>query len=511
VANEPAPSDVAAETSVTTAVPENLAGRVAAGVGWNVFSQIVIQLTRVVVGVALARLLTPHEVGIAGMALVFSGLALIFTDLSLGAALVQRPQISEADRSTVFWSTFAIGAATTALCAGISPFVADFFGEPRVARLFAVLAITFTFSGIGVTQVSLLTRDFAYRTLQIRGMIAAVVGAAAAVAIAALGYGAWAIIWQTLLTTAVTTILVWQASSWRPHRIYSVESLRNVGGFGLKLFASRLLAYANLNADNLLVGRFLGAPALGVYSLAYNTMFAPMLRFGIPIQQAVVPGLSRLQHDRERLAAALLRSKRLAAAVLAPAFFGILVVAPDLVRVVFGSRWHAVTPVLELLCVAGVAHVLVTLHWSALQALGKAGALLRLNVLATFVIVGAFAFGLRWGTVGVAGLFAAAKWLLVVPDTWVTSRAVGMRTRDGLLAGGRSVAVSAAMAVATVGVRLLLVRAGVPAAPRLAITIAFGIVAYPVLTRLAMPSLLSEIVELVRRRRPISPPAPTAN
>ena len=482
----------------------NLTKDVIGGVGWSVLSQLIVQATRVVVGVVLARVLDPHDFGIAGMALVFSGLATVFTDLSLGAALVQRRELTERDRSTIFWATVFVGFATTAVCIALSPVVARFYGEPRVAALFAVLAFTFVFSGLGVTQMSLLTREMRYRSLQIRGTLAAVGGAVAAVVVALLGYGPWAIIAQSLVASALSTILVWQVSQWRPRRTFSTESLRDLGGFGMKLFGSRLLAYANLNADNLLVGRFLGAAQLGFYALAYNTMFAPMLRFAIPIQQTLAPALARLQDDPARLASAWLRTKRLSAAILAPAFLGMLVVAPDLVPVVFGDRWRPATHVLELLCVAGVAHSLVTLNWSVLQAAGKAGTLLRLNIFVSVVTVGAFALGLPFGIVGIAGFYALAKWLLVVPDTYVTCRAIGTGTVSALRFGGATLPLALAMAAVAFGVRLLLVAGEVPPAVRLVVVIVVSVASYPWLARLVMPELVEEVREILRRRRGVN-------
>lgn len=483
-------------------VPESrrgLGGKVLGGIGWNLVSQIVVQATRIVVGVVLARLLTPHDFGLAGMALVFSGLVTIFTDVSLGAALVQRPTITERDCSTVFWTTVAIGLGWTTAGVALSGVVAGFFNQPEVARLFAFLSISFTLSAVSVTQSALLTRQLAYRTLQLREMCAALAGAAAGIALAAAGAGAWAIVAQSVAAGAASVVLLWRVSSWRPRALYSLDSLRDVGGFGIKLFASRVLAYANLNADNMLVGRFLGAGALGVYSLSYNVMFTPMLRIGLPIQQVVFPAYARMQDDPARLRAAWLRSKRLSAALLAPAFLGVAVTAPDLVSVVFGAKWKSAVPVLQLLCCAGVAHSLITLNWSVLQARGKAGTLFGINVMVTSITLAAFALGLRWGIVGVAGLFALAKWLLVVPDTWLTCRAVSLRASEALRAGSSALPISLAAAALAYVARVLLVMAGVPASVRLALVIAVGGAAYAALAALAAPSLLADVKQLRRR------------
>jgi O-antigen/teichoic acid export membrane protein len=473
----------------------SLKGKVAGGIGWNLGAQVVVQASRLSVGIVLARLLSPSDFGLVGMAFVFVNLGSLFTDLSFGAALIQRQDITEEDRSTVFWTTVGVGVLCTGVGLAASGAVASFYGQERVGPLFAALSASFTLSALAATQTALLTREFAYRSLQLREIAAVLAGAVAGIAVAVAGYGAWAIVIQALAAGACSVVLLWSISPWRPRLVFSGASLRDVGGFGMKLFGSRLLAYANTNCDNLLVGRFLGAAALGSYSLAYNVMFTPMLRIGLPFQQVVFPAYARLQSDTPRLVAAWIQSKRLSAAVLAPSFLAILVVAPDLVPVAFGDKWHDVVPVLQLLCVAGVAHSLVTLNWSFLQARGEAGTLLRLNVLVTAVTVAAFAAGLHWGIVGVAAWFAASKWALVLPDTWMTCRSTPARTLQSLRASAVAAPVAAAAAALAYGLRAALVEAGVAAPWRLALVLLFGAAAYAGLVALLAPALVRELRE----------------
>jgi O-antigen/teichoic acid export membrane protein len=506
-------SDAAAptgsESSVAAPEPSNLAARTISGVSWNVAAQAIVQATRIAVGVVIARLLSRSDFGLAAMALVFSGFVSLFTDLSLGAALVQRPTITEEDRSTVFWTTAAFGVVCTLVCLAVAEPIARFYGQPEVRWLFSALSVTFAITGLTVAHTALLNREMRYRTLQIAVLAGTIFGAAISVTFAAVGFGPWAIIGDAVAAVSVSTVIVWFTTGWTPRFTFSRESLRDVGGFGLTLFGSRVLAYANLNADNLLVGRFLGARALGAYALGYNVMFTPMLRIGIPIQQVLTPAFSRLQEDRERLGAGWLRAKRLLAALLLPAFAGMAVIAPDLVPVVFGAKWHPAIPVLQLLSLAGVAHSLVTSNWSALQALGRAGTLLRLNLFVTAVIVGSFAAGLHWGIVGVAAGFAIAKWLLLVPDNWVTGRALGVRLRDALAAGSTALVPVAAMAGLAAAARYGLEQAGIPAAARLAIVIVIGAAAYAASARVLTPGLVEEFRAVLRRRR--SSPSPSSS
>ncbi len=479
----------------------DIGGAVVTGIKWKVLTQVVSEGSRIVVTLVLTRLLTPFDYGVAGMAIVCASFATMLTDPMLGMALIQRPRITEADRSTAFWATVSVGAIATIVGIALSGVVADLFGEPQVQDLFIALSLGFVVSGFAVTQTALLARDLAYRSLEIRQISATLLGAVAALVVAIAGFGPWAIIANWLTVVAASAILVWFLSPWRPHATFSRDSLRHLGSFGTKVFGARILSWGNLNADNFLVGRQLGPSALGAYSLAYNVMYMPMDRIATPISHVLSPAYARMQDDPERLEKAWLRSKRISVALLAPAFLACLVVAPDLVPVAFGPQWQAVIVPLQLLCVAGVAGSLTTLSSGILMARGKAGTLLRLNMLASAITIGAFVIGVRYGIVGVAGFYAAARWLLVLLDTKITTRAVSFDFWKTLVAGAGMLPLAIGAAAAAFGVRELLLAGDVPMAARLLIESGVFLAAYLVLLRLVMPSLLAEVIDLLRRRR----------
>lgn len=505
-APEPASAASAWPAQAGAASPElrGLGGRVAGGLRWKAASQVAGQVSRTVVGIILARLLTPEQFGLAAMALVFTGLTTIFTDLSLGAALVQRPRITERDRSTVFWTSLGAGFVVTVIWVAISPLVANFFSNPAVGPLFAATAASALLYGFAGTQMALLTRELNFRSLELREIGATVIGGVGAVALALAGAGAWAIVGQNLLVAAASAILVWRLSTWRPRFIYSRESLRTLGSFGVKTLGARLLSYANLNADNLLVGRFLGSVSLGVYSIAYNVMFLPATRIADPIQQVLFPAFARMQHDHAALGRSWIRGTQLVAAVNAPAFLGMIVVAPQFVPVVLGQKWAAAVPVLQLLCLAGVFQSVQTLNWSVLQAVGDSGRLLRFMGLSTFLTVGAFVVGLQWGVVGVAGLYAVARAIVGVAYAWTTSHRLGLPLRDWGRGVARIASLALPMALGVFLVREGLVALGVPPAATLVLATAAGAALYLALVRWRAPDLLNEIRRMLvpRRRTP---------
>jgi O-antigen/teichoic acid export membrane protein len=305
---------------------------------------------------------------------------------------------------------------------------------------------------------------------------------------------------QNLFVAAASVVLLWRLSSWRPRRTYSRESLRTLGSFGGKTLGARLLSYANLNGDNLLVGRFLGSVSLGVYSIAYNVMFLPATRIAEPIQQVLFPAFARLQHDHFALRRSWVRGMELVAAVNVPLFIGMAVVAPDFVPVVLGEKWVAAVPVLQFLCLAGVAQSFQTLNWSVLQAVGDSGRLARFMLFSTLVTVGAFVAGLHWGVVGVAGLYAAARLIVGVAYNWTTCRRVGLPFLDCGRGVARVMSLALVMALAAYGSRQGLIAAGAPAAVRLVVVVVLGAAVYVLLVRWWAADILEQIVRMLRPR-----------
>ena len=477
-----------------------LRARVAQGLAWKMLTQVVGQGSRTIIAILLAHLLSPHDFGLASMALAFGGFVAIFLDLSLSTPLIQRTTITEQDRSTAFWTQLGAGVACMVIGLAVAPLVGDFFSNSAVVPLFAVSCIGFVLSALSVTQTALLTREMNFRSLEIREIIATVIAALVAVALAIAGFGAWAIVAQSLAFLAVSGVLLWRFSSWRPTRTYSKESLRILGSVGGKTMIARIFSYLNLNADNLLIGRYKGSAALGIYAIAYNAMYLPASRITAPIQQVLFAAFVRLQNDPPRLGQAWLRGNRLVSAIAVPAFVGMAVVAPDFVPVVLGSRWHKAIPVLQLLSLAGVAQSYQSLNWSVLQARGKPGTLLSFMFFSTVVTVGGFAIGLRWGVVGVAASYAVARTIVLVGYTWLACRVTTLSPLEFVRTHVDVAALALLMGIAVYGARIGLVHESVPQALRLVFLTLLGAVVYLALVARFARDVVAEIRDMWRRR-----------
>jgi O-antigen/teichoic acid export membrane protein len=492
------------EAAPTTAVPD-LRRRIMRGLVWVGASQVGLQITRALVAIAVARLLTPEEYGLAALALVFSALVAIFSDLALGAALIQRKTLSAVDRDTAFWITVASGIVFTALGVLLAGPIAALYGEPDAEPLIAILSVTFIIAALGAPQQSLMLRDMDFRRVEMLPMAGAMAGGVVGVTIAALDGGSWAIIAQYAVATTATTVLVWLRSSWRPRFAFSMASLRDLGGFSIYMLGHRMLYYLQMNGDRFLIGRFLSTSALGVYAVAYNTMLVPASKLGGPIQRVFSPAFSRIQDEPERIAATWGRVSRIMAAVSVPALAGLVVVAPDFVPFVLGEHWREAVPVVQILAWVGIIQAVQTLNSDILMARDRARTLFRFSIFLTAVHLAAFTIGLQWGVVGVAAAYAISSTLAEPVQTFLAARALGVSPMVFFGSVARVFQAAFGMCAAVLAVRYGLIDAGVDPALRLVICIVTGGVVYAALCAWRVPELAEEARGLLRRRAPSAP------
>lgn len=478
-----------------------ISAHIARGLGWKLVSQVSLQGTRLVVTVALARLLTPHQFGVAGMALVLSAFVIPFSDMGLGPALVQRRTLTEDDRSTVFWTSLGAGVIFTGAGLLAAPYIARFYGNSSVKPLVEVLSLSFVITALGSTQRSLLVRAMNFRSLELRYVSGTLVGGIVAIVLATRGYGAWALVGQELSIAIVSTVLLWVVVPWRPTLRFARASFRELGGFGIRQLGGAYFTTLNRNTDNLLIGRFLGARPLGLYAFAYNLMLMPVTRIVGPVQQVVFPAFSRLQDDPEGLAALWIRANRVIAAICGPILAGLMVTAPDAIPLVFGHRWRHAVPVVEILCWVGIVQCLQTLNDSALQARNAVSTYLRFQGISFAVNLVAFVVGLRWGIVGVAGAFAVTTTVTGAAYAVLIARVIGIDL--GLVVRSVAGTAQAVLGMTACGLltRYVLEHEGWGPAVRLTATFAVCVPAYALLLGWRAPQVLDEIRRLFSGRR----------
>ena len=274
----------------------------------------------------------------------------------------------------------------------------------------------------------------------------------------------------------------------------SRESLRKLWGFGGSVFGSRLLTYFGLNTDNFLVGKFLGASALGLYSMAYSVIAVPWARLLGPITGLLVPMFAKLQDNRDRTREAWLKGMKVCIALVAPLTFGVIVVAPQFVSVLLGTRWLPIVHVLQVLAYVVFIQSTVSISPLVFASQYRTGLLLRVTIVSFAAHLTGFVVGLHWGILGVAIGYALSNTLVAVPLQLVLpARLLHASAREVFGAVARVVEAAGLMALLVLGARLLTGTLGWSALWILAVSVTLGIISYPVLLAWREPRLAAEI------------------
>ncbi len=477
----------------------DIRSRVLHGLAWVAGAQVGLHLTRAVVAIAIARLLTPDEYGLAALAIVFSSLVMVFSDLALGAALIQRKTLTEKDKNTAFWITLGSGVAFTGLGILLAGPIASLYGEPDAKPLLVALSASFFVTAAGATQLTLMMRVMDFRRSELLGLAGSVGGAICGVVLAARGAGAWALVMQQIAATTLTTALVWWRSEWYPRFVFSLASLRDLGGFSIYMLGQRIVYYLQVNGDRFLIGRYLGTTALGTYAVAYNTMLVPASKIGGPLQRVFSPAFSRIQDEPERIAAAWARVVRVIGLVALPSLGGLVVMAPDFVPVVLGSQWKDAVPVVQILAWVGIVQAVQALNYDVLMARDRTRTMFRFSVVLTTCHLVAFGVGLEWGVIGVAVGYAISTTLVEPFQTLLAARCLGVSPMVFVRALSGVFQATLAMCALVFGLRLGLEDAGANQTVRLVVCSAAGALAFVPLALWRVPELAGEARALLRR------------
>ncbi len=452
------------------------------GVVWNGGAQVAQQVIQFGSSVVLARLLVPAEFGLVAMIAVFSGFAQLFVDFGLGAALVQRKEVEERHLSSAFWLNVAAGVGLTAAMAAAAPGLAALYGQPELVRLTLLLAPTFAISSTMAVQTALLMRALNFRRLSSVRIAGVAVGSGVAIGAAAAGAGAVSLVLQSLAAAAAQAVGLWLLTDWHPRLTIDREAVRELWRFGGNLAGFQAVNYWDRNADNLLIGRFVGANALGIYNRAYTTMLLPVNQVYTVVTRVMFPALSRIQDDRERVKRAYLRALGIVSLVTFPLLIGLIVVAKPFLLTLYGPRWSPAVPILQILCVAALVISLSTTVGWIFQSQGRTDWMFRLGVGGTAVTIAAFAIGIQWGVKGIAIAFVVRTILLAYFAFTIPGRLIGMRFAEVARALRGVLAISLVMGGAVWLAGLALPQGWSPAS-ELAVQVGVGAVVYVGLAR----------------------------
>jgi PST family polysaccharide transporter len=387
----------------------------------NVFGQGFGMALQIGTTVVLARLLSPTDYGLQAMVVTLTSFFSLFKDAGLSIATIQRETLTHEQISTLFWINVTLGSLLTIVVAAMGPLLARFYRDPRLLWLTVACSTVFLFSGLAVQHRALLDRSMRFTSSVKIDILSSTVGSIVAISMAALGFGYWSLICQTISLSIVGAVAVWIAMPWLPGRPRWSPEVRSMVRFGGTVSLNSVVVYVAYNTEKVLLGRFWGAAPLGLYTRAYQLATLPVQQLTGAVHSVAFSALSRMQNEAHRLQRAYLKSLSLIVSLTIPVVIGSALFAREIVLVVLGQKWIEVAPIFRLLAPTVLVLALVNPFAWLLQATGRVERSLKIAFLICPVVILGIVAGLHRGPTGVAFGYSSAMVLLFVPIVaWAT-------------------------------------------------------------------------------------------
>jgi len=405
----------------------DLKSKTISGVKWSAIAKFSQQFLSFLTIAIMAHLLSPTAFGLIGMILVVTNFVEIFKDLGTSTAIIQKKEISQEFISSIFWTNFLLGLFFTLIIILIAPFTATFFHEPEISLIMKIISISFIFSGLSVVPQALLVREMLFKRLAYIENVSLFLGAIVGVGMALMNGGVWSLVAQSLVRVFSMWIMLWVVSPIIPQINFSLNSLKSIASYSLNLSGFNLLNYFIRNADNMLIGRYLGSTPLGFYSLAYKWMLLPVYYISGVLGQVFLPTFSKLQDENSKFCDVYLRLCSSIGIVTFPLLLGMVVLAKPFIFVTLGHQWTSIIPLLIILSPIGILQSLGTTAGYIYLAKGRTDLMFLWGCIAGFLYLLSFVIGLKWGIIGVSLAYAISNGILFYPSLLIPFRLIELK------------------------------------------------------------------------------------
>jgi PST family polysaccharide transporter len=428
--------DRAGEAPFSDVAHEDLKRRTAHGAMVSIVAQTATFILRTGSVMILARLLVPRDFGLIGMVTAFTGFLGLFKDAGLSMATVQRTSITQAQTSTLFWINLGVGWLLAGLVVLAAPVIVSFYSEPRLLWVTVALGSSFIFYGAGAQHRAILQRSMRFVALAVIDIVSLLLSIGVAIGMALAGEGYWALVMSNVTPPAVGGLGAWLATGWIPGRPQRHPEILSMLVFGGTMSLVNTIGYFAYNLDKVLIGRFWGAAALGLYGRAYQLVNLPTENLGSAISSVAFPALSRVQNDPARLRSYFLKGYSFFLSLVVPVTVACALFPEDIILVSLGPQWHEAAGIFRLLSPAILAFALINPFGWLLYACGRMRRSLGIALVVAPTVISGYVVGLRSGPHGVALGYSLALILLAGPLIVWAKRGTSITSLDVLRAIG---------------------------------------------------------------------------
>lgn len=409
-----------------------LKNKVLNGVKWTALANIFGQVLSLVSIVIFAKILSPDDFGIFAILMIFIGFLGIFSDMGTSSALIYIKNPSNKLLSSVFYFNILIAIILTLAMILLSAPIANFFDNTDIIPMLQIISLNFIIVSFSIVQKALLQKKMDFKILSLIQSFSMFTGIAIGISLAIYGLGVYSLIAQVLVTSTISTVMVWLYTSWKPELTFSFSEIKKIWVYSTNLSAFEFINYFSTNADNFLIGKYLTVSALGVYSLAYKIMLYPLQNISRILMRVLFPAFSQLQNDNNKFKKAYLRVIFFISLVSFPLMIGLMATANVLVDLLFGDKWEGLAILLIILAPSGMMRSIFTTVGSIYMAKGNTATQLKLGTINAILTIIGFIIGLTYGVNGVALSYLIVNLVMLYPIFYISWKQIELNVKEGL-------------------------------------------------------------------------------
>lgn len=350
------------------------------GVIWSAIDKFGVQFVQFIIGIILARLLTPNEFGLIGMLAIFIAITQSFINSGMSSGLVQKTNRTQEDFSTVFIFNIFISLFFYIILYYSAPYIAEFYEMPQLVPLTRILSVSIIISSFSIVHKSYLTIKLDFKTLAKVNLVSIIISGVISIYSAYQGLGVWALVIQTISVSVISVIMLWYLTNWNPSFLFSKESFKELFGFGSKLLLASLYAQIFNNIYNLAIGKAYSATDLGFYTRSKQfAEFSSGTITGI-MQQVTYPILASLQDNRDRMVTVYSRLIRMTAFVIFPSMILLSLLSDSLIKILLGEKWVHAIVLLQWMSLARIFFPINVINMNILNAIGRSDLFLKVDL-----------------------------------------------------------------------------------------------------------------------------------
>lgn len=407
-------------------MPESLKKKTVKGVAWTSLNQVANIGFSFVIGIILARLLSPSDYGLLAMIAVFNAIAFAFLDSGFANALVRKPDLTEDDNTTAFCFNLIAGVVLFGIIWLIAPFVSKFYDKPILTPLLRAEGTLLIITAFKLVQTTQLTRALNFKAKMIIRVTSNVVGGIIGIIAAYKGLGVWALVVMHIASALIGLVLLWFISPWRPRGRWNKASLSYLWGYGSKLLASGLLDTIYGNIYPIVIGKFYSAADLGQYTRAKQYAHMPAGTLTSVLQQVSFPVLSTIQEDNARLGDSYRRMLRFTVFLVFPIMIGMAALAHPLVISLVTDKWAECVPYLQVICFSSMWYPVHAINLNLLQVKGRSDLFLRLEIIKKAIITVAIFICVPFGIMGICIGAVCTSIINLAINTYYTGKLINV-------------------------------------------------------------------------------------